>query len=130
MRPRPAALAAAALALLLAACGGGESGDGAGASTDIPAPGAGSGDQVVIKTFIFRPSPVEIDAGTTLTWTNQDEILHTVTSGERGKADAGQRFDGELDDVGSTFTFTFDRPGTYLYFCKIHPGMDARVVVR
>lgn len=112
------------LALAFAACGG--SGDASPAS--IPEPGPGEGDQVLIKTFIFRPDPMTVSVGTTVTFTNLDDILHTVTAGERG-APTGA-FDGQLDGIDSTFTFTFDEPGTYAYHCSIHPGMDAEIVVR
>lgn len=125
---------ALALVLVTSACGGASEGSSTSNSNSnsnsaaIPEPGAGEGDEVVIKTFIFRPDPLTVPAGTTVTFTNLDDILHTVTAGERG-APSGQ-FDGDLQGIDSTFRFTFDEPGTYAYHCTIHPGMDATVVVR
>ncbi len=68
-------------------------------------------------------------AGTTVTWTNQDQILHTATSGATpGTADG--KFDGPMDGVGKSFTFTFDQSGTYAYFCNRHNSMTGTVVVQ
>lgn len=137
-----ARLARTGLALLvtfgfiLAACGG-DDGDKAAKddTTEEPAGGAGSdGGQaeeadsaVTIKGFIFKPSPLQVKAGTRVTWTNEDQIQHTVTSGTPGSKDG--KFDGTLDGAGKTFTFTFDSPGTYAYFCDRHNSMTGEVVV-
>ena len=102
---------------------------------------SGSRSEVVIEHIAFRPSNIEIEAGTTLTWTNlDDQVTHTVTSGQAGDKgipgiDEGRPnepdgiFAGELGGKGSTFAFTFDEPGTYDYFCEVHPVMTATVVV-
>lgn len=82
---------------------------------------------MTVKTFAFDPDPVRVEAGTTVTWTNRDEILHTVTSGVRDDADG--MFDIELDGPGSVAEHTFDTPGTYAYHCSVHPGMDGVVEV-
>jgi plastocyanin len=88
----------------------------------------GSGDvAVAIKTFQFSPNPLEVAAGTTVTWTNQDDIDHTVTAGTPERPEG--LFDGSLDGEGATFNFTFDDPGTYPYFCSIHPSMLGQVRV-
>lgn len=117
-----AALAAAGA--LAAGCGGGD------ADTESGAESAAGGNQVTVNTFIFKPKPIEIEAGETVTWTNEDSALHTVTSGTR--EDPDERFDGELPESGGTFETSFDEPGTYEYFCSIHsgPGMEGSVVVR
>ncbi|MEN3271936.1 MAG: hypothetical protein V7636_697, partial [Actinomycetota bacterium] len=62
---------------------------------------------------------------------NDDKILHTVMSGTRAMPTPAQ-FNGKLDGAGSTFTVTLDKPGTYPYFCMIHPGegMTGKIVVR
>jgi plastocyanin len=133
-----AALAAAASALL-AACGGGENGVAPGGSGS-PA-GQGGGATVTVKLFAFEPASLEVEAGTEVTWTNEDNILHTVTSGKPGddldmsgaaanppKPDG--LFDGKLDGKGATFSFTFDEPGTYTYYCDIHREMHGEIVVR
>lgn len=116
------AIAVLALVGGLAACGG--STEKAAAPT---AAAAMSANAVTIKTFAFQPKPVHIKVGETVTWTNQDQILHTVTSGTRGNPDG--MFDNKLDGVGATATFTFNTAGTFAYHCSIHPGMDATVVV-
>ena len=110
----------------LTACGGGESEDSAGAA---PKPDAAT-PSVTVKTFAFEPDPVRVEAGTRVTWTNEDAAVHTVTTGPRGRPDG--RFDGRLKASGGKFSATFDKPGTYRYFCKLHsgPGMEAKLVVR
>lgn len=91
-----------------------------------------------IKTFMFMPSPLRIPAGTTVTWTNEDQIRHTVTSARRTYDERGMQkeilpgppgFDFELDGRGSTASFTFDDKGSFPYVCTIHPGMDSEVIV-
>ena len=123
-----AALAAltSVLVLVVAACGDGASpakpmarAAGEPARTGVP---------VAIQTFQFQPSPLEIGAGTTVTWTNRDQILHTVTAGTPGAVDG--RFDGPLDGTGTTYEFTFTEPGTYAYFCARHESMRGEVRVR
>jgi plastocyanin len=94
---------------------------------------------VEIETFQFGPKTIEVEVGDTVTWTNNDAILHTVTSGTREydptdsgrvtKTDKSGRFDEQLDGKGSTAEVTFDAPGTYHYFCDRHPGMEADVDV-
>ena len=76
---------------------------------------------VTIDTFDFQPDPVTVPAGTTLTFRNEDAIDHTVTAGTRARP-TPDVFDGELPDQGATFDLTLDEPGTYRYFCRIHPG--------
>ena len=83
---------------------------------------------VEIKLFAFNPNPVEVKVGSEITWTNQDNINHTVTSGLRDKPD--DKFDGLLEEKGSTYTEKFTEAGKYTYFCKIHPGMDAEIDVK
>lgn len=115
-------VALAAVALVVG-CGGGE---GAGGGDMAQA----GGPTVDVKTFMFQPDPIEIEAGQTVTWTNRDSAVHTVTSGPRDAADG--RFDEELAESGGTAEQTFDEPGTYRYFCSLHsgPGMEAEVIVR
>lgn len=79
-----------------------------------------------IKLFSFQPNPIEIPAGTTITWTNQDDIEHSVTSGS-GTPDG--TFDSEFFTKGQTFSQTFDEPGEYTYFCKRHPSMTGTITV-
>jgi plastocyanin len=128
-----------ALTLALAAAG-----VACGSDKDPGAAGASAGPAstaVSIHTFAFGPNPVRVKVGATVTWKNDDQILHTVTAGQRtyfedgpskGQAKDIQRsgeFDQKLDGVGSTFSYTFTKAGTFHYLCTIHPGMDAEVDV-
>lgn len=118
-----------ALSLGVAGCGGAGS-DGADRNGgDAKGAAKNSAAEVDVKTFIFRPDPLEVKAGTTVSWKNHDEIRHTVTSGTRSNPDG--KFDGSLDGVGSGFEQTFERPGRYRYFCSVHPGegMEGEVLV-
>jgi plastocyanin len=63
-----------------------------------------------------------VKAGTTVTWINEDDIPHTVAS-------AGKLFKSKALDTKDTFSFTFTTPGTYEYFCSLHPHMTGAVVV-
>jgi len=87
-------------------------------------PGA---EAVAIQTFQFRPKVLEIKPGTQVTWTNGDDIEHTVTAGAPDTAQ--QTFDHSLGAQGSTFRFTFERPGRYPYFCSRHQFMRGEVRV-
>jgi plastocyanin len=87
------------------------------AETTLP-----SGDEVSIVDFAFDPAAIEIDAGTELTWTNEDGSAHSVVAADGSFASTS------LDD-GESFSTTFDDPGTYEYFCGIHNAMTATVVV-
>ncbi len=62
-----------------------------------------------------------------MTWTNQDDIEHTVTSGTPDRPDG--RFNSRLAGKGATFSFTFTEPGTYSYFCNRHQSMRGQVRV-
>lgn len=86
-----------------------------------------NGPTVLIKGFIFKPSPLEVKAGTEVTWTNEDQILHTVTAGVPGTKSG--MFDQPMPERGAVFSFTFKDPGTYQYFCDRHNSMTGTVVV-
>ena len=94
--------------------------DGATPSSDSA--DAASETEVAIQDFTFSPDPLEISVGTTVTWTNEDSAPHTAT------ADDGS-FDSGTLEQGDSFSFTFEEPGTYTYFCEIHPDMTGTVVV-
>lgn len=97
-------------------------------TTVAPGSPAATTVKVDIKTFQFAPKHLRVKPGTTVVWTNQDEILHTVTAGARDQTVAA-RFDGQLGSKGATFHVTFDETGTFTYFCSRHPGMDADIEV-
>ena len=106
----------ALLAMVSAACS-------SAAGTDD---GAGS-ERITIQTFQFRPDVLEVAVGTEVTWTNEDDIGHTATSGAPGSPDG--TFDGELDGPGSRFAFTFEDAGVFAYFCDVHQGMRGEIRV-
>lgn len=87
---------------------------------------AAGGTAVAISDFAFDPETIEVAAGDTVTWTNQDGVPHTVTAGSSGAAT--DDFDEALD-AGDSAEITFDEAGTYDYFCAIHPTMTGQVVV-
>lgn len=79
--------------------------------------------RIAIANLSFRTAALEIDSGTTVVWTNEDPLAHTVT------ADDGS-FDSGIIEPGNSWIHTFSRPGTYPYHCTPHPFMTARVTVR
>ena len=89
---------------------------------DKPA-AAVDGKQVVVDNFSFTPMTAAVPVGTTVTWTNHDDIPHNVVSPE-------QKFKSPVLDTDETFSHTFDAVGTYKYHCSIHPRMTGQVVVR
>lgn len=90
---------------------------------------AGAAEPAVeIRTFRFGPGRLDVPAGTRVTWTNQDEITHTVTSGAPGSPDG--RFDQRLPGKGVTATVELEEPGLYPYFCDRHPSMRGEIRVK
>lgn len=94
------------------------------AATEEAADGepAAGGDAVAIEDFAFDPADLQVEVGTSVTWTNIDPQTHTVT------ADEGA-FDSSSLSGEASFEFTFDEAGTFAYHCEIHPAMTATVVV-
>src|SRR2546429_5944480 len=88
------------------------------------APQKAESAEVKIDNFSFGPSTLTVAVGTTVTWTNRDDIPHTVASSDDPKA-----FKSKVLDTDEKFSFTFTKAGTYPYFCSIHPKMTAKVVV-
>jgi plastocyanin len=84
---------------------------------------AADGTQVVVDNFSFTPATAAVPVGTTVTWTNHDDIPHNVVSPE-------QKFKSPVLDTDEMFSHTFDVAGTYKYYCSIHPRMTGQVVVR
>jgi amicyanin len=83
-------------------------------------------EPVQIRGFQFQPAELTVQAGDRVTWTNADDITHTVTSGAPDSLD--RRFDGALETGGAAWSHAFATPGTYPYHCARHPFM--RGVVR
>jgi plastocyanin len=78
---------------------------------------------VKIDNFSFSPATVTVPVGTTVRWTNRDDIPHTVVSDDK-------TFKSKALDTDDQFTYTFTKPGTYSYFCGLHPKMTAKIVVQ
>ena len=79
--------------------------------------------KIVVKDFAFAPTPLTVKAGSTVTWTNMDDEPHAVVS------DTGLFKSGGMD-TNESFSFKFDKPGTYHFTCSIHPRMVGTVVVQ
>jgi amicyanin len=77
---------------------------------------------VGIDNFTFNPQQLTIKAGATVTWTNQDDIPHTIAA-------VSKQFKSKALDTGDAYSFTFTTPGTYAYFCSLHPHMTGTIVV-
>jgi amicyanin len=78
--------------------------------------------EVDIDQFTSYPQRITVKAGTTVTWINEDDVPHTVAS-------SGKVFKSKALDTADKFSFTFTTPGTYDYFCSLHPHMTGAVVV-
>jgi plastocyanin len=79
--------------------------------------------EVKIDNFSFAPQTLTVAVGTTVTWTNRDDIPHTVVSTDGV-------FKSKVRDTDEKFSYTFAKAGTYPYFCSIHPKMTGKVVVQ
>jgi plastocyanin len=112
MRPRRLLPAVAFAAILLTAGCGGSATSGPVATTEVE----------MVKSYRFDPKTIEIEAGQSVTWTNEDNFTHTV------------QVDGQEDhevERGESVSIRFDEPGTYHYVCRLHShDMDGEVIVR
>jgi plastocyanin len=79
--------------------------------------------EVKIDNFSFGPAALTVPVGTTVTWTNRDDIPHTVVSTDGV-------FKSKVLDTDEKFTYTFSKAGTFPYFCSIHPKMTGKVIVQ
>jgi plastocyanin len=77
---------------------------------------------VHISNFTFGPKAVTVKVGQTITWTNDDDIPHTVVATDKS-------FRSKVLDTGQSFSFTFAKPGQIAYFCSLHPMMTGKVTV-
>jgi 3',5'-cyclic-AMP phosphodiesterase len=80
-------------------------------------------NEVFIDNFSFSPADMTVTVGTKITWTNKDDVPHNVI-------DTGKAFASPVLDTDEKFSFTFDKPGTFNYYCSIHPRMTAKVTVK
>jgi plastocyanin len=78
---------------------------------------------VTIENYSFAPNELTVAVGTEVTWVNKDDDAHTVVT-------TGSTFKSKALDTGEKFSFTFHDPGTYEYFCSIHPNMKGKVIVK
>jgi plastocyanin len=88
------------------------------ASTEVA-----SGPQIAVEHFMFGPATLTVRVGTTVTWVNHDDDLHAVTSSNGLFSSPGL----DTDDV---FSYRFTTPGTYAYFCALHPHMTGMIIVQ
>ena len=83
-----------------------------------------NGVEIKIDNFSFGSMTLTVAPGTTVTWTNNDDVPHTVVSEDK------TTFKSKALDTGEKFSYTFTKPGRYPYFCSVHPKMMAEVVVQ
>jgi len=89
-------------------------------ATDQP---SAANAEVKIDNFSFGPQTLTVPLGTTVTWTNRDDIPHTVVSTDGV-------FKSKVRDTDEKFSYTFTKAGTYPYYCSVHPKMTGKVVVQ
>ena len=82
----------------------------------------GPASAVSIDKFTFVPQTLTVKAGTTVTWTNMDDIPHAIAA-------VSKQFNSKTLDTDDAYSFTFTTPGSYEYFCSLHPHMTGTVVV-
>ncbi len=82
----------------------------------------GEAVSVTIDNFTFKQATITVPAGTEVTWVNRDDMPHTVTETKK-------EFASPVLDTGERFSYRFTTPGTYEYYCSIHPKMTGKVVV-
>ena len=92
------------------------------ATTQAAAP-AGKVVEVKVDNFSFSPQTITVAPGTTVIWTNRDDIPHTVVSDDKV-------FKSKVLDTDEKFSFTFDKAGNFPYFCSVHPKMTGKVIVQ
>ena len=88
----------------------------------LPAGAQNAPAAIGIDNFTFNPQQLTVKAGTTVTWTNKDDIPHAIAAVNR-------EFKSKALDTGDAYSFTFTTPGTYAYFCSLHPHMTGSIVV-
>ena len=81
--------------------------------------------EVTIDNFSFSPGVLTVAVGTKVTWLNRDDVPHTVTSATKPRV-----LDSSTLDTDQSFSHIFTRPGTYDYFCAVHPKMTGKIVVK
>ena len=110
---------AVGLVLAIGACSSGTRGSVASAQQKAATA------EVKIDNFSFTPAVLTVTVGSTVTWTNRDDIPHNVVD-----KDDPNIFKSKVLDTDEKFSFTFNKTGTYSYFCSLHPKMTGKVVVQ
>jgi len=109
---------------VLVAAAGWVAGNGTHLFAAAGTPAAANGPvEVKIDNYSFMPGDLTVAVGTTVTWVNHDDVPHTVRNNDG-------TIKSKALDTDDKFSMTFDKPGTYEYFCSIHPKMTAKVVVK
>ena len=85
-------------------------------------------DRVEIEEFLFAPEAVTVAVGSTITWTNRDSAPHTATSGAAAKPNGV--FDTDIITKGQSKTVKLTKPGTFAYYCGLHPFMHGTLIVK
>jgi plastocyanin len=128
-------------AMLVTGCGAQSRGDAPGGGpahaaeaatgpTETPAAAQGQAEgaaakEVRIDNFAFSPRELTVAPGTTVTWVNHDDVPHTATSTARPRV-----FDSRTLVTDASYSFVFKTPGTYEYFCAVHPRMTGKILVK
>jgi plastocyanin len=123
--PKAFITALSLLAITAAGCAGGS--DGKEVMGDTPGKPLVKdiATQIVIDNFTFNPPTLTIASGTKVTWVNHDDVPHTATSTAKPR----QFHSGTLD-TDEKYSFVFTAPGTYDYFCAVHPKMTGQIIVK
>ena len=79
--------------------------------------------EIKIDNFSFSPNTLTVPVGSTVRWTNHDDVPHNVVNDDKS-------FKSKTMDTDENFSYTFTKPGTYTYFCSIHPKMTGKIVVQ
>jgi plastocyanin len=130
------------LGTLMAACGGKRAGSAPGPTAADPSPSMTTEmhmqapdttapaaspvtgtTQVSIQNFAFAPAALRVPVGAAITWTNEDDVPHTVTAQDKA-------FTSDALDTGASYSHTFTTPGVYAYYCAIHPVMTGQIIVQ
>lgn len=117
-----AGLMAVAVMILVGTASQAQHADGSGKLVQT-ATGTDAAPQVMIDNFAYSPVPLTVKVGTTVTWTNHDDIPHTVDS-PQGK------FKSAALDTDEKFEFQFKEAGEYPFYCRIHPKMTGKIIVQ
>lgn len=99
-------------------------------SNDIGTNSTGSSpgsNEVWMQNNMFNPASLSVSVGTTVQWTNKDNVIHTVTSGTPGSPSG--LFDSGNIEANGTYSYTFSTAGTYQYYCRVHAPMMAGTIV-